>query len=176
MHPICKYVSFSDQGWAVFSAPGSAAAGSQWILPGHGSVSADWPPKLCCKIPAPGTQAEAETDTTAVEVRNWTVGVGVKLTYIMTSSKIGQQPSWLYLSSEMSEAWSTWLSCIVRCHLEQATNWGIIKKAQISQIVFACNTPFGLWDQMAQLWHCFSPVSGFIVSPRSARDAQCSYL
>lgn len=128
LHPIRKYVSYSDRGWAVFAGPGSAAAGSQWILPGHGSVSADWPPKLCCKIPAPGTQAEAETDTTAVEVRNWTVGVGVKLTYIMTSSKIGLQPSRRYLSSEVSEGRSTRLFCIVRCHLEQTGNWGMIQK------------------------------------------------
>lgn len=104
LQSIREYVSYSGRGWAVFAAPGSAAVGSQWILPGHGSVSADWPPKPCCKIPAPGTQAEVETDTTAADVRNWTVGVGVKLTYIMTSSKIGLQPSWLYLSSEMSEA------------------------------------------------------------------------
>lgn len=127
IHPICKYVSYSGQGWAVFAAPGSAAAGFQWILPGHGSVSADWLPKLCSKIPAPGTQAEAETDTTAADVRNWAVGVGVKLTYIMTSSKIGLQPSWLYLSSEMSEARSIRLFCIVHCNVEQTGNWGMIQ-------------------------------------------------
>lgn len=57
VRPVGRYVT---RGWdlAVSARPGSAAAGSQWILSGHGSVSADWPPVLYCKIPAPGTQTE----------------------------------------------------------------------------------------------------------------------
>lgn len=46
-----------------------AVAGPGWALSGRGLVSAGLPAGPRCKIPVPGTQTQAETNTAAAAVR-----------------------------------------------------------------------------------------------------------
>lgn len=92
-----------DVGLCGVSSP--VAAGPGWALSGHGLVSAGWPARLCCQIPAPGTQKQTQ------QLQLLNPPERVNLPYIMISLKLDRNPVDLFTPLYPLVSWSAGLLC-----------------------------------------------------------------